>query len=234
MHTPIQNSRLVKIYQTSSEIDAILMKDVLENYGFQVWIQNLEISKILGSGNLSFGSFFLTGYLSIFVLERDYKEAYSVVGFHSVRERKVEIEYEKLNLETNYYWSKAQILILNFLSFMGLGNLLSILFSINIFTRSKLFSLINLVLSLILLFGIGCYIYFSKELNLYSIIGYFCLPFFVLMLICLIATPFRFENNFFGRGLLLLSILLFIMSVAAIRIFDLFDLFSHRYPLPEK
>lgn len=230
----LQNSRLVKIYQTSSEIDASLMKDVLENYGFQAWIQNLEISKILGSGNLSFGSFFLTGYLSIFVLDSDYEEAYSVVGFHSVRERRIEIQYEKLNLETNYYWSKAQILVLNFLSFMGLGNLLSILFSIKLFTHSKIFSLINLVLSLILIFGIGSNIYFSEELNLYFLIPYSYFPFFVLMLFLLIAKPFRFENNFFGRGLLLLSILLFIMSVEAVRTFDLFNLFSHRYPLPEK
>ncbi len=62
------NSKLVKIYQTSSEMDAIFMKDILVNYGFQTWIQNLEISKILGSGNLSFGSFFLTGHLQYFFM----------------------------------------------------------------------------------------------------------------------------------------------------------------------
>jgi hypothetical protein len=231
----LRNSKLVKIYQTSSEIDATLMKDVLENYGFQVWIQNLEISKILGSGNLSFGSFFLTGYLSIFVLGSDYEEANSVVGFHSVRERKIEIEYEKLNLETNYYWSKAQILVLNFLSFMWLGNLLSILFSVKLFTRSKIFALINLVLSLILSFVIGSNFYFSEELNLFFIIATSFLPFFVLMLIFLIAKPFRYENSLFGRGLLLLAILFFIISLEANHtMFDLFDLFSHRYPLPEK
>lgn len=229
------NSKLVKIYQTSSEIDAIFMKDILENYGFEVWIQNLEISKILGSGNLSFGSFFLTGYLSIFVLDSDYEEARIVVGFYSVRARKIEIEYEKLNLETNYYWSKAQILILNLLSFMGFGNILSILFSIKLFTRSEIFSLLNLALSLILSFAIGSNFYFSEELNLFFIIATSFFPFFVLMLIFLIAKSFRLENNFFGRGLLLLSILFFIIGLEANHtMFDLFDLFPHRYALPIK
>lgn len=230
-----KNSTLIKIYQTSSEIDAILMKDVLENYGFQAWNQNLEISKTLGSGNLSFGSFFLTGYLSIFVLDSDYEEARIVVGFHSVKEGKIEIEYEKLNIETNYYWSKARILTLNFLSFMGLGNILSFLFSIKLFAHSKFFSLINSVLSIILVFGIGSKIYFTKELNLFFLIPYSYFPFLVLILTFSLTKPFRFENSLFGRGLLLLSTLLLILIFGEnFTMFDLFDLFSYRYPLPEK
>ncbi len=204
------NSKLVKIYQTSSEIDAIFMKDVLENYGFQTWIQNLEISKILGSGNLSFGSFFLTGHLSIFVLDSDYEEARIVVGFYSVRERKRDIQYEELNL-------------------------LSILFSIKLFVHSKIFSLINLILSLLLLFGIGSGIYFSEELNLYFLAIYSYFPLFILVLTFSLTKLFRFENGLFGRGLLLLSTLLFIFILGDnYTAFDLFDLFSHRYPLPEK